>query len=105
MSKSVKSIAYISGPMTGIHNNNKEAFERAELVLSALGYIVKNPIVIEDNSANQPYEVKLKLALKMMLESDIVVLLSGWEESKGVKIEVNLANAIDMRVVTLKELV
>ena len=40
---------FLSGPMSGKINNNKEAFDRAEKALRAVGYEVFNPA----NSSNE----------------------------------------------------
>lgn len=91
---------YIAGPMTGLPDFNYPAFHEAAAKLRAMGYEVVNPAE-NDRDTNDPWEVFLREALQKMLTCDSVALLPGWEDSRGARLEVHVANAIGMRVASL----
>jgi hypothetical protein len=92
---------YISGPMSNTPNSNFEAFDNAEKQLVKLGYSVLNPHKICDElntkffgmGKSPEYEDYLKEdILQMLSKCDKVLVLPGWGQSKGAKLEI--ANAI-----------
>ncbi len=91
---------YISGPMSGIENNNFDAFNDFEGKF--------DPEIEEFENPAKPghiegYEWKdyLKLALRMMLECESVILLDGWQKSKGCLLELHVARSLDMRILKI----
>ena len=85
---------YISGPMTGIEDLNRPAFDRAADILRDMGH---EPIIPGDlHPKNTPYGEALKNALRAMLECDRIVMLSGWGNSRGARLEYQIAEAIEM---------
>lgn len=100
-----KQRVFISGPMTGYKNYNFEAFEKAEYDLSMQGYKVINPAIIGKMAITKYGKVErgdpvyLKLCekcIELLKTCDKIVLLKGWEKSKGALNE--LACAIDMGI-------
>lgn len=95
---------YISGPMEGYENFNFPAFKAAEEKLIALGYEVLNPAVDGDidlddpNKASQPREWYLRRDIEWVLQSDFVVVLEGWEMSRGARLEVSVARALGLEI-------
>ena len=92
---------YISGPMSNTPNSNLEAFDEAEKQLKQLGFDVLNPhkICEELNTKffgmgkSPEYEDYLKEdIIQMLSKCDTVLVLPGWRQSKGAKLEI--ANAI-----------
>lgn len=75
---------YLSGPITGAPDY-KQRFQEAEEELKAAGYRVINPanLGIEGLSWQEYMEVDMTL-LDMC---DTIVMLEGWERSKGACIE------------------
>lgn len=103
---------YLSGPMTGIENLNAEAFNEAEKKLKNEGHKVINPIQLATELDTEfYYESKLIPSYKDYLLNDIhhisfcdkLVLLPGWEQSKGAKAEKAIAEAIGIEIEELKE--
>jgi hypothetical protein len=85
---------YLSGPMTGLPENNYPAFHDAHRALRAAGYSVVNP------AAGAPcgltYDQYLRRALRLLLDCQAIVMLSGWEGSRGARIEAKLAASLGM---------
>ena len=88
---------YISGPMSGIENSNFDAFNEFEKKFDPEMVKFENPA---KPGHIEGYEWKdyLKMALTMMLECDTVVLLEGWQNSKGCLLELHVAKSLDMRI-------
>lgn len=94
---------YLSGPMSGIQDFNYPAFNEAAAKLRAKRLHVENP------AENMPPEVPswnnwMRLAIRQMLTCERVVLLPGWESSRGAQLEKQIANEVGMTVLTLEEL-
>jgi Domain of unknown function (DUF4406) len=98
--------AFVTGPMSGIPDHNYPAFNRAADELRKLGYYVENPT---DNTNYIPVPTDwrgwMTLALNQLLRCECVVLLPGWENSRGAKIEERLARDLGMEVMTFQEAV
>jgi hypothetical protein len=90
---------YIAGPMTGIPDHNYPAFAYAATVLRAQGRDVSSPHEIDGGSVgSQTWEWYMRRALQMLLDCDEIVLLPGWEQSKGARFERELAEVLGMPV-------
>lgn len=98
-------IGYISGPITG-HKDYRRQFARAAVELKEMGYVVINPaeicqvIPIEQ----MDYETIMQIDLELLASADYLVLLPGWEQSKGANRELGYALGTDKIVVTLEQL-
>lgn len=89
---------YIAGPMSGIKDHNKPAFDNAEDRLRE-DYIFKeimNPINTElshrvqagELMGEEAYRLCMALDLKFICEeATALYMLKGWENSKGAKAE------------------
>lgn len=99
---------YLSGPMTGIEDFNRPAFDKAAKELRDLGFEVIVPGENESYDeiekarkevSRQKREFYLSRDIEFILEqADLVVVLPGWEESEGAKLEVAVAQAIGIPV-------
>ena len=92
---------YISGPIKNMTDGNTDAFDKAEKQLKELGYDVLNPHAISEivnlrffEMGKIPtYEDYLKEdIIQMLAKCDAVLVLPGWRNSKGSKLEI--ANAL-----------
>jgi nucleoside 2-deoxyribosyltransferase len=113
---------YLAGPMRGYANFNKPAFMAAAAALRAEGYRVFNPVeetiklygegVYEDNPGGDeeitpidPRKVFYNDLTFICLHADAVVILPGWEKSKGATAENATALALGLPVFDLAEIV
>ena len=97
---------FISGPMTGIEDYNFPLFNHVAEVFSKCGYEVVNPVDI-----CKKYKKERVLSDKTVFEAMIaeqqesertcnaIVLLPGWEYSKGVRLELKTAIEQNMRII------
>lgn len=107
-------IIYIAGPMRGYFQYNFQAFMDAELVLIENGHACLNPAQADLDRGfdpNTPEEdltpeflrTAMEWDVKAVLQSDGIVLLPGWEESKGANVEKALAEWIGIPVFLFNE--
>jgi len=89
---------YLSGPMTGIEDNNFPAFRDAAEYLRALGYDVVSPAEIQEAG---PWELCLRADLRELCTCDAIALMPGWENSKGANLELHVAHRLGMEVIHL----
>lgn len=90
---------YVSGPMTGMPDHNHKAFMEAEKYLRDLGFNVWNPAY--NPIGGYEWEDYMKLDLRGLLNSDMIFMLPGWENSRGAKLEKYLAD--EMKIPELKK--
>ena len=95
MKKSKLQLMYISLPMTGIENENKELEDKAAVKAESMGYITVVPSELTKfvrQEVNDPiYKHYLGYDLWCLGRCDAMLLCPGWESSKGCKIEVRFA--------------
>ena len=94
---------FLSGPITGI-DDYKDKFEDAMEIIRALGAnAVFNPAAeIPDDTE---HEEAMNICTDKVTTSDCVVVLDGWENSKGALIEYVFSRACGIPYYELKELI
>lgn len=102
MGRVVKKI-YISGPMTGMPDDNCPAFNAEAARLRALGYEVVNPAEI-NAAANLPWHECLRRDIQAMLDCDTLALLRGWQESLGAHLELSIAHRVGLKIISAQEI-
>ncbi|HAF6280385.1 TPA: DUF4406 domain-containing protein [Salmonella enterica] len=80
-----KKVVFICGPMTGYENYNRNEFKKKQWDLERCGFVVLNPAWLPDGLEHEQY---LTMTRGMILASDSVCLLPGWEDSDGARQEV-----------------
>ncbi len=88
---------YLSGFMTGYPNWNYPAFHAAAAALRQRGFEVTNPAEIISDP-NEPWAILMRKALWFLLGAGAVVLLPGWERSKGANLELAVASQLELIV-------
>jgi hypothetical protein len=90
---------YISGPITGYKNNNKESFTNAEYRLKQKGYEVINPLdVCASLPSDTIYTEYMRFDIRALTFCDSIYMLKGWKKSKGANIELTVAQVIGLKV-------
>lgn len=90
---------YLSGPMSTLPEGNAPAFHAAATVLRGLGHEVFNPAELHDGDMTLPYKDYMVPELAALLDgTTVVVVLPGWEEGTGSRLEVAIAAAIGVPV-------
>jgi hypothetical protein len=92
---------FISGKMTGIENFNYPLFNKIAAELRALGHTVENPA---ENKEQDTWEDYMRLALRQMLTCDVVAQLPGWEDSRGARMEHDVADELGIPCVSADSL-
>lgn len=87
---------YIAGKITGIEEESFLKFKRAETILKNMGYEPVNPLV---ENTNDTWENYMKIGITKLLTCDGIYMLSNWSDSKGAKIEHNLAEILKLKII------
>ncbi|UCG32149.1 MAG: DUF4406 domain-containing protein [Phycisphaerales bacterium] len=95
---------YLAGPMSGYPKHNFPLFNRVATRLRDMGYHVFNPAENKDGGKLRPRSFYMWLDIPALLESEAVVVLPGWEHSRGASLEVWLAVDLDIPVYQCSEL-
>lgn len=79
---------YISGQITGLDlKMAEEYFKAAEQVITDMGHIAINPMVILPYSPELTWENYMVADIKAIFTCDAMLMLENWKNSKGAKIE------------------
>lgn len=89
---------YLSGPMTGIADNNFPAFTHWAAKLRAAGLEVVSPHEIQEAGT---WELCLRADMRELPTCDAIALMPGWERSKGAHLELHVAHRLGMEVIHL----
>lgn len=105
----MRNTIYIAGPMAGLPELNYPAFYKAEKELMKAGWRVVNPARFDAvfNVYNEGIEGKM---LDAVCESeravipflDAIYLLKGWQESKGARLELQVALEHNLEIIIEK---
>lgn len=93
---------YVSGPMSNLPDNNFPAFHAAAQELREAGYTVINPAEIEGAEGDQWADFLRRDLRAMLAQADGIVLLTGWSESRGSRLEITVARALSWPVGTVE---
>ena len=93
--------SYIAGPITKRLNTYQYAFADAEMVLNYLGYKVLNPAWLPKGLKDEDYQ---RIDDAMLQSADVVVLLKGWERSKGARREARLAEQLGKKLIEYEQI-
>lgn len=90
-----KQTVYLGGPMTGLPNYNHEKFmDAAHFLKSVYDVAVHNPAASFGSRKDLPVEKYMRHCYHMIMESDAVVFLDGWQKSSGATQEAYMAQGL-----------
>lgn len=98
----MKKKLYLCGPMTGIHDYNRTAFNDAESALRSAGFDVFNPTK-NGMPADSPWEMHMRADISQMMACDGLAVLKGANFSKGAQIEIKLAMELKIQPIRALE--
>jgi hypothetical protein len=90
-------MTYISGPMTGRPNYNREAFFAAELMIGKTEKTF-NPARIELKNPAE-WEDYMRVDIAGLMVCDTIYMLDGWNNSKGAQLEHYLAQRLRIKII------
>lgn len=99
-------ITFISGPMSGYEDFNYPMFHEAGAYLKEHGHRFLSPAHGRFGHPRQPpepheakpWEYYMRESLKQLLFCDHILMLPGWEKSRGACIEKELAKNLGMPI-------
>lgn len=91
---------YVCGPMSGYEDFNHPAFHAKAAELRAAGEEVINPAEFDaEIGPDQPWDTYLRRDLVLLAEKcDKIVLLDGWENSRGANLEHHVGLQLGMTI-------
>lgn len=95
------SVIYISGPMTstGRSDYNYPAFHAVAEDMRECGYkFIQNPAESDGGSTDKDWGWYIRNDISTLTRCDAVVVLYGWKESKGARLEVHIAKELGLPV-------
>lgn len=114
----LKPAIYLSGPMTGKPNYNRELFNEVAEALTEGGWAVFNPAANElelfgsyeacDKALVEDRQEALRMLLRADLEyitqwAEAIAMLPGWETSLGARAEHATAVALGLQIIYFTE--
>ena len=97
----MKTIIYLAGPISGpLMTENRERFHNVEARVLAKWFgnvekVILNPATLPLGLTEQDY---MSIGIQMLFVADVVVMLEGWEQSVGARIEFDLAKKCGKRI-------
>lgn len=98
-----KKKVFISGPMSGIKDFNKPAFDKAEAYLTQAGFSVFNPARMHFDDAWTHEEI-MRIDLAALSQCDYILMLAGFEASIGAMQEYRYAMATGIEMFRMSDI-
>lgn len=96
---------YLSGPITDNKNYHLDFLKAENKVTSIFkGTDVINPMWLKNMLPNGKHEEYMEICLQLVSMADMMVMLPGWEKSKGATIERSLAKETGLPIIEFAEL-
>ena len=93
-------VIYIAGPMSGLPQYNCPAFEEAERLLKNWfpDSAIINPAKNFGDDRTLDYAIYMRQSIHQLLMADAICLLPEWENSRGARIEREIADCLNLKV-------
>lgn len=98
-----KKLVYLTGPMAGLPNNNREQFEKAMRLLNEQFQYVSIVPVPDDGVSVTPEQFARDNAANMLMNCREVITMPDWESSPGAKRDVEVARLFDIPVTPISK--
>ena len=85
---------YISGPISGLPDGNRPAFAEMAVTWRSKGWEVVNPHELFNAEVEESWEGYMRKDLAALLTCTHIVMLPGWEHSRGARLERTVADAV-----------
>lgn len=89
---------YIAGPMTGLPDLNFPEFNKHAATLREAGFHVENPAEINPDPT-ATWEDCMRVDIPRLVTCDAILLLPGWEKSRGASLEAHIAKNLGLQMV------
>lgn len=101
---SLTPVVYVAGPVTGIADDNRPAFEHAREQLLTIDELEVVTVPHDFVPSNYNHEDAMRVCLDYLVhEADIVALLPGWENSRGASLERDVAEQLGIPTMTIDQ--
>ncbi|NLN84447.1 MAG: DUF4406 domain-containing protein [Firmicutes bacterium] len=93
---------YIAGAVTGRNYADvKREFSLAEDAIVSRGHEVINPLQLVPDPETS-WQAAMRMCIKGLMDADAVLVINrSYETSKGVRLEVGIANALEMKLFSM----
>ncbi len=92
----MRELIYISGPMSGVKDHNFPAFNALASKLRSSGWRVVNPAELVGGATWVEF---MRRDIRYLMDCDMVIVLPGWQKSRGALMEVAIATILKMPIV------
>lgn len=89
-------ILYLAGKMRGEDGLNFDTFDKYAERLRSKGYLVINPAETMGGDMGIPRKICMEIDAAYVGAADAVVLIPGWQDSPGAKLEAILAHNLEI---------
>lgn len=93
-------IIYICGPMKGIKEFNRPAFNITAALLEGGGDVVLNPAALPSGLSQLQY---MDICMAMLRSAEAIFPLKGWELSAGAQAEMAFAHKLGLKVLEQRQ--
>ena len=91
---------YISGKISGLpHAIALSKFKASERILFSENYIPVNPMELNHTEHDQSWEGFMRVDLKALCDCDAIYMMNNYKDSRGAKIELQLARDLGMKII------
>ena len=91
---------YISGKITGLQIEEvNENFSKAASYIRSIGHIPISPLDITPPNADMDWKEFMIKDISGLLDCDAIYMLKNWGQSKGARIEYQIAKEMDLKII------
>lgn len=95
---------YISGPITNATQEQLDRFEDASRRLDLRGFDYFNPLETPPPPKDaHVWQYYMRRSISELCEADAILVLPGWEDSRGCQLEVFVAQNLGIPVIDFKD--